>query len=579
MDRKDEIIMNCPICGGKLQIENDMYICQNCGTKQHIDTFFQDTEVFICYVENDFQGRRTRDSVIAQELYNKLSSNNINCFYQRISASDLSELDYQKVYDAAILRSKIVIALSVSKENFIKILENNLEYMKGKIIIPVYSEMSTYDIPKELSSLQCVNYNTVGSMENITKNVLHILKKDTKFDVTKNAGKQRKNKKMILIICTICTLLVGVGIYIVFGTSYVLESRKYNYAEKLADEGRNAAAIEQLLQLKDSENAQQLLSKIYHMYSGYYSTDDEKYIVQFKISDQKHVKLDVVYNGERNGKISFSSENIIEQDEMKYQFVDNFDNVGIYKIKLLDDGFILDIHTEDKKSDSYIKDINYKFIITKKSDAPLQKVINRDKLIEWLKTGVSKDELINEGFELKQLHQLNDGVDEYLYEITNTEIQVAIFTDSYSYDEEINEVSGFLIPARIIIPDKIGKNDGIIFEDNTIYIPNGNIGCGISFGISKNVINEDTIVAVTSKKLIDRAYGSIGKSMEDIVAENHLLYNSDNRSYFRVRKSADDATSQIGAFEDLNNAKKEADAHKAEGYKVYDDIGNLVYEP
>lgn len=48
---------------------------------------------------------------------------------------------------------------------------------------------------------------------------------------------------------------------------------------------------------------------------------------------------------------------------------------------------------------------------------------------------------------------------------------------------------------------------------------------------------------------------------------------------YRVRKSADDSKSQLGAFSSLENAKKEADAHKDEGYKVYDMNGKLIYTP
>lgn len=44
---------------------------------------------------------------------------------------------------------------------------------------------------------------------------------------------------------------------------------------------------------------------------------------------------------------------------------------------------------------------------------------------------------------------------------------------------------------------------------------------------------------------------------------------------YRVRKSWGDAKSQIGAYKDLNNAKKAADSHS--GYKVYDQNGNQVY--
>lgn len=46
---------------------------------------------------------------------------------------------------------------------------------------------------------------------------------------------------------------------------------------------------------------------------------------------------------------------------------------------------------------------------------------------------------------------------------------------------------------------------------------------------------------------------------------------------YRVRKSWGDGSTQKGAFQNLNNAKKVADANK--GYKVFDVKGNVVYDP
>lgn len=46
---------------------------------------------------------------------------------------------------------------------------------------------------------------------------------------------------------------------------------------------------------------------------------------------------------------------------------------------------------------------------------------------------------------------------------------------------------------------------------------------------------------------------------------------------YRVRKSAADAASQIGAYSVLDNAKKAADVNY--GYKVFDMNGTLIYEP
>ncbi len=48
---------------------------------------------------------------------------------------------------------------------------------------------------------------------------------------------------------------------------------------------------------------------------------------------------------------------------------------------------------------------------------------------------------------------------------------------------------------------------------------------------------------------------------------------------YRIRKSADDSDTQIGAFSDLERAKAFAISHSADGYKVYDMNGNVVFEP
>jgi peptidoglycan hydrolase-like protein with peptidoglycan-binding domain len=48
---------------------------------------------------------------------------------------------------------------------------------------------------------------------------------------------------------------------------------------------------------------------------------------------------------------------------------------------------------------------------------------------------------------------------------------------------------------------------------------------------------------------------------------------------YRVRKSWDDAASQLGAYTVLDSAKDLADQHKSEGYQVFDPNGKVVYDP
>ena len=53
--------------------------------------------------------------------------------------------------------------------------------------------------------------------------------------------------------------------------------------------------------------------------------------------------------------------------------------------------------------------------------------------------------------------------------------------------------------------------------------------------------------------------------------------DTQKKQIYRVRKTATDAKTQIGAFTVLDNAKKTAD--KNSGYKVFDVSGNVVYTP
>ena len=48
---------------------------------------------------------------------------------------------------------------------------------------------------------------------------------------------------------------------------------------------------------------------------------------------------------------------------------------------------------------------------------------------------------------------------------------------------------------------------------------------------------------------------------------------------YRVRKAWEDGASQTGAYKELDNAREAADEKKLEGYRVFDENGNIVYDP
>lgn len=80
-----------------------------------------------------------------------------------------------------------------------------------------------------------------------------------------------------------------------------------------------------------------------------------------------------------------------------------------------------------------------------------------------------------------------------------------------------------------------------------------------------------------------KKYDYLGKdALNDHWGHLYFGHKSDNavdepatKTLFRVRKSWDDSKSQIGAFYDLDNAKKSANTEP--GYSVYDENGKTVY--
>ena len=66
--------MRCKNCGAELTAKNGLYICESCGSTSEISLGYEVSDVYIAYIESDEQGRRTKDSIIGQEIYNKLEN-------------------------------------------------------------------------------------------------------------------------------------------------------------------------------------------------------------------------------------------------------------------------------------------------------------------------------------------------------------------------------------------------------------------------------------------------------------------------------------------------------------------------
>ncbi len=145
-------------------------------------------DVFICYKESDNNGRRTRDSVLAQDLYYQLKQEGFKVFFSRITLEDKLGSAYEPYIFAALNSAKVMVVLGTKPEYFNAVWVKNewsrfLSLIKSgekKMLIPAYRDMDPYDLPQEFSHLQAQDMSKLGFMQDLIRGIKKILGRDKK---------------------------------------------------------------------------------------------------------------------------------------------------------------------------------------------------------------------------------------------------------------------------------------------------------------------------------------------------------------------------------------------------------------
>lgn len=151
-------------------------------------------DIFICYKETDSTGRRTEDSVYAQNIYKELTNEGYKVFFSRITLEDKLGTEYEPYIFAALNSSNVMIVVGTSAKNLNSPWVQNewsryLNLIKSgedKVLIPVYKNMSPYDLPEEFSYLQAQDMGKVGFMQDLVYGVKKIISQDTIDERQKN---------------------------------------------------------------------------------------------------------------------------------------------------------------------------------------------------------------------------------------------------------------------------------------------------------------------------------------------------------------------------------------------------------
>lgn len=140
-------------------------------------------DVFICYKETDEFGKRTQDSVIANEIYYQLTQEGFKVFFAAITLEDKLGSAYEPCIFAALNSAKVMLSIGTKPEYFNAVWVKNewsrfLKIMKkdrSKILIPCYRDMDAYELPEEFAHLQAQDMSKIGFINDVVRGIKKVL--------------------------------------------------------------------------------------------------------------------------------------------------------------------------------------------------------------------------------------------------------------------------------------------------------------------------------------------------------------------------------------------------------------------
>ena len=146
-------------------------------------------DVFICYKESDDSGKRTMDSVLAQDIYYQLTERKYKVFFSRITLESKLGHQYEPYIFAALNSAKVMIVLGTRPEYYNSVWVKNewnrfLDIMhsdKSRLIIPAYKDFDPYDLPDELSYFQALDMSKIGFIQDLIRGIDKVLDKTSSY--------------------------------------------------------------------------------------------------------------------------------------------------------------------------------------------------------------------------------------------------------------------------------------------------------------------------------------------------------------------------------------------------------------
>ena len=142
-------------------------------------------DVFISYKETDDFGSRTEASVIAQDIYQRLTNQGYKVFFSRKTLEAMAGLEYEPVIYCALHSAKVMLLLGTSPEQFEAVwVKNEWSRYIARMnedpacrLIPVYKDMKPEELPSELRGFQAISMERIGFEQDVMNAVGRVVQK------------------------------------------------------------------------------------------------------------------------------------------------------------------------------------------------------------------------------------------------------------------------------------------------------------------------------------------------------------------------------------------------------------------
>lgn len=455
-------------------------------------------DIFISYKETDENGNRTKDSLEAQKLYDRLTELGYKVFFSRITLESKIGQEYEPYIYAALSSSKVMITVSSCKEYleapWVKNEWSRFLTLKSsdssKMIIPVYFEMERGELPEEFAILPAQKLDE----DDFEQELLRGIKKIIAIPITK-AEKRKKINRLILI-----AIVVIAVISVLFIILKVRENKNKAEEEELAKKYESAMQLYAncdyedaqtiFKELSDYENSSEMVTNcdyqpIYdkgmELYSaGQYPEASWTFLKILDYKDAADIKKDCEkkwreslvtvtendYYIDNNGSVGTMNSNSFEA--LEYDFDESGEIVGSHKVDSIDHGKIVSIKMNGElylHEDGYVTNSAVKNHLS----SDWENVIQITEIFNEASVALLADgSVIYGNYDETKLNN-----DEWLSELDSWENIIKL---DYSVERDPN---GYLFDAIIVGVDANGDVHVAAYYDDSAAMPYGYSGMNV----------------------------------------------------------------------------------------------------